>query len=201
MAVAKTASGGEVSVLDPMALGVVTITKPMTIISSTERGGILASGTTGVIVNVAAGVDVYLEGLTIQGGGTGVAGIRMTGQGTLHIRNSIIRGFTGAAVSVEGGGGTRVFIDGLSASGNGFGVRIAGKSGAANSALVRNSAIVGNSTAAVQVENNGTLFVGSSSLVSSGGGSDIVTLGSGKVFSYGDNVVGNGNPTGLRPLK
>ena len=54
-AISKTATGGEISVLDPGGYGAVTITKSITIDGGTGAGwgSILASGTNGVIVNVS----------------------------------------------------------------------------------------------------------------------------------------------------
>src|SRR5256886_17626603 len=55
-AISKTAIGGEIDVIDPGGFGAVTITKSITIDGSGgPLAGILASGTNGVIINVAAG--------------------------------------------------------------------------------------------------------------------------------------------------
>src|SRR5262245_32598532 len=51
-AISKTASGGQINVLDPDAVGAVTITKPITISSECTEAGILASLTDGIVVNV-----------------------------------------------------------------------------------------------------------------------------------------------------
>src|SRR6476661_3964160 len=51
-AISKTATGGEISVLDPGGFGAVTITKAITINGDGTLAGILASGTNGI--NVAA---------------------------------------------------------------------------------------------------------------------------------------------------
>src|SRR5881396_3472418 len=69
-AISKTAGGGEINVLDPGGFGGVTITKSITI-SSTFEAGVLVSGTPGI--TVAAGINdtVVLEGLDIEGLGTG----------------------------------------------------------------------------------------------------------------------------------
>src|SRR3954462_749293 len=51
-AISKTATGGEISVLDPGGFGTITITKPITISGIGEQSSILASGLQGVIVNI-----------------------------------------------------------------------------------------------------------------------------------------------------
>src|SRR3984893_6996007 len=70
-AISKTASGGEINVLDPGGFGAVTITKPITISSECFEAGVLVSGTNGIIVNVPNATDVVvLRGLDIEGLGT-----------------------------------------------------------------------------------------------------------------------------------
>src|ERR1700709_652683 len=71
-AISKTASGGEINVLDPGGFGAVTITKPITISSWNFEAGVLVSGTNAIIVNVPNAADtVILHGLDIEGLGTG----------------------------------------------------------------------------------------------------------------------------------
>src|SRR5438128_11520577 len=79
-ALSKTADGGEIDVLDPGSFGTVTITKSLTIDGTGGFAAILASGTTGIIIN-AAGIDVTLRGLQINGTGAGVTGIRIVAAG------------------------------------------------------------------------------------------------------------------------
>src|SRR6187397_3462678 len=64
-AISKTANNGEINCLDPGGFGAVTITKSITIDCTGTMGGILASSTTGILVN-AAGVNVVLRGLSIN---------------------------------------------------------------------------------------------------------------------------------------
>src|SRR3954447_26766448 len=52
-AISKTAINGEIDCLDPSGFGTVNITKSITIDCRSTHGSILASGTTGVIVNIA----------------------------------------------------------------------------------------------------------------------------------------------------
>src|SRR3982750_2693697 len=67
-AISKTATGGEISVLDPGGYGAVTITKSMTIDGSQGAGfgSILNSGGNGIAIN-GAGIVVTLRNLSING--------------------------------------------------------------------------------------------------------------------------------------
>jgi hypothetical protein len=103
-AISKTATAGEISVLDPGGFGAVTITKSISI--NGEWGGeagILAALTTGVIVNAPADAVVNLRGLNIEGAGNGTNGIRYLAGGFLHVQDCIIRGFRGATAGNHNG--------------------------------------------------------------------------------------------------
>src|SRR5262245_65039114 len=73
-AISKTANGGEINCLDPGGFGGVTITKSIQIICHFEAG-VLVSGTNAIIVNTAANQEVLLQGLDIEGLGTGLDGV------------------------------------------------------------------------------------------------------------------------------
>src|SRR5947207_6028847 len=75
-AISKTAAGGEIDVLDPGGFGAVTITKGITIDGNATFASVLGSGTNGVVVNAGAGDVVTLRNLSIDGGGTGLNGVR-----------------------------------------------------------------------------------------------------------------------------
>lgn len=99
-AISKTAAGGEISVLDPGGFGTVTITKSITINSvDSGEGGILASGTTGIIINAGATGRVTLRGLVINGAGTGINGIRILSAAEVVVDNCEIEGFRGSSSS------------------------------------------------------------------------------------------------------
>src|SRR6185436_15456001 len=68
-AISKTAAGGEIDALDPGGYGVVTITKSITLDGAGTMASILASGTTGVIINAGANDVVILRNLSINGAG------------------------------------------------------------------------------------------------------------------------------------
>jgi hypothetical protein len=86
-AISKTAAGGEISVLDPGGFGAVTITKSITINGDGTLGGILAAGTTGVIVNALSTDKIYLRNLTINGAGSALNGVRIMSASNVTIEN------------------------------------------------------------------------------------------------------------------
>src|SRR6201994_2847805 len=82
-AISKTATGGEINVLDPGGFGAVTITKAITISSEGFEAGVLVSGTNGIVISAGASDVVVLRGLDIEGLGTGLSGIKLLGAGAL----------------------------------------------------------------------------------------------------------------------
>ena len=93
-AISKTATGGEINVLDPGGFGGVTITKSITISSEGFEAGVLVSGTNAIIVNAPNTANVVLRGLDIEGLGTGLAGIKVLAAGNVHVENCTINNFT-----------------------------------------------------------------------------------------------------------
>src|ERR1041384_3661107 len=101
-AISKTATGGEIDVLDPGGFGAVTITKAITIDGTTGGGfgSILAAGFNGVIVSntTPSTAVITLRNLSINGNGQGTSpgpnGIRFLGGKSLHVQNCDIFGFS-----------------------------------------------------------------------------------------------------------
>ena len=101
-AISKTAAAGEINVIDPGGFGAVTITKSMTIDGQGPQSSILASGTSGVIIN-AAGIVVNLRNLSINGASTTAgSGIRVLNAAAVNIENCIIMNFTGTGTVGRG---------------------------------------------------------------------------------------------------
>jgi hypothetical protein len=99
-AISKTASGGEINVLDPGGFGAVTITKPITISSAGFEAGVLVSGTNGIVVNTPNAADaVILRGLDFEGLGTGLSGITVLTGGTIQVENCTINHFTVSGIN------------------------------------------------------------------------------------------------------
>lgn len=106
-AISKTATNGEINCLDPGGFGAVTITKSITIDCEDTQGSILASLVNGVILN-GVNIDVRLRGISINGAGNGINGIRVlnSGNNRLTLEEVVISGFTTHGVSIESNGGT-----------------------------------------------------------------------------------------------
>jgi len=144
-AISKTAPGGEINCLDPAGFGAVTITKSITIDCTGTLGGILASSTTGVILN-GAGIIVSLRGLEINGGPPnlpGVNGIRFLQGTSLTVEDSTIYNFLGA-------------------SPNGFGIIVNATSGA-------EKLVVSNTT----IRNNGASNLGGGIMIRATGSATV----------------------------
>jgi hypothetical protein len=126
-AISKTATGGEINVLDPGGFGGVTITKSITISSEGFEAGVLVSGTNAIIINATTTSDVVLRGLDIEGLGTGLVGIKVLGRlRSLHVEKCTINAFrgtngSGIEVSTTTAGTTNVYIKDTIVRGNGAG--------------------------------------------------------------------------------
>ena len=111
-AISKTATGGEIDVLDPGAFGGVTITKAITI----DGGGgvvasILVSSTNGVTINAPSTDVVTLRNLSIKGFDSGINGVKFVAGRALHVEHCVITGFTNHGIDVELVGGGFVFVE------------------------------------------------------------------------------------------
>src|SRR6186997_2407663 len=176
-AISKTATGGEINVIDPGGFGTVTITKSITIDGAGSHSSILASGTNGVNISTTAG-RVILRNLSINGAGTGLYGIRANAGSSLtslvvencqienfvttgisvevgalvSVLNTNIRNVTGTGMSVAPATGTaRVLLDGVHMENSGDGFRATG----ATVATARNSSASGNVDAGFEVDGSG----------------------------------------------
>jgi hypothetical protein len=167
-AIAKTAAGGMINVIDAGGFGAVTITKSITIDGGGFPAGISATNTTGVVVN-GTGIEVVLRNLQISGAPSagaptvfGVNGVRLVNGASLHIENCHIIEFknntagngngngNGVMVDTSAAGTHRLYIDDSTIENNGWGsdgggVRLR-PTGASTFvfATIRNSRIVGN---------------------------------------------------------
>lgn len=99
-AISKTADGGEIDALDPGGYGAVTISnKGMTIDGAGTLASVLFSATNGITVNDTTNTKtIILRNLSLNGGGTGINGIRWLAGKTLIVENVVISGFTGNGI-------------------------------------------------------------------------------------------------------
>jgi hypothetical protein len=122
--ISKTAVNGEINVLDPGSYGSVTMTKSMTIDGTGTFASILASGSTGITINLTTAVNldplatVRLRGIAMNGTGScgvgcgtrlGIRGINVSSANTrqvkLFVEDVVIHGFVNEGILFNGPGG------------------------------------------------------------------------------------------------
>ena len=124
-AISKTAAAGEINCLDPGGFGAVTITKSITIRCDHVEAGVLVSGTNGITVNAGATGKVVLEGLDIEGLGTGLNGVNIVSGAQVYIIRCAIRHFTQNGVNLASStSGGRALIRDSFINLNGGGVNV-----------------------------------------------------------------------------
>ena len=187
-AISKTAAGGEINCLDPGGFGAVTITKSISLVCTGVIGGVLAAGTNGIVVNVADSDTVLIDGLDIEGFGTGIDGIRMVGGGRLTVRNTNVRNFTGQGVNMVGAVGARVFVDHSELIHNAGGVNIEGNgAGIANYGIVKNSVLENNTSQGFRVVGPGFILLDTT--MATGSPAAGVSVSGGTIGTDGNNVL------------
>jgi hypothetical protein len=105
-AISKTATGGEIDVLDPGGFGTINITKSLVIDGRPFMSSLLAANVNGVIVN-GAGAIVTLRNLTINGAGNAPNningnGVRILQASSVNIDNVVIENFSGTVAQGKG---------------------------------------------------------------------------------------------------
>lgn len=110
-AISKTATNGEINVLDPGGFGAVTITKAISIIDDgVGEAGVLVSGTNGIIIQAGPSDRVILRGLTFDGIGYGLNGVQVNSAGSVVIDNCRIFGFVQAGILLQPNSATNIEI-------------------------------------------------------------------------------------------
>jgi len=188
-AISKTASGGEINVIDPGGFGAVTITKSITIDGYGQESSVLNPSVNGIVIN-AAGISVNLRNIEINGAGSGLDGVKVFAASQVNLHNVAVFGQTHAyevvstsqvktniheckffqntqtaAVINPGGGGSTMVIDDSILSNNGLSAGTAGGVFAANSTVVVKNSVVSNNTApGVEAGSGGAILVDNSDL-------------------------------------
>jgi hypothetical protein len=125
-AISKTAPGGEMNVIDPGGFGGVTITKSLTIRGRGPTAGALVSLTNGIVINAAATDKVTIDGLDINGIGTGaqtsLSGIKVLSASRVNIVNNEIYRFQSGVTVAPTSANTRVMIKNNHIFDNGIGI-------------------------------------------------------------------------------
>lgn len=118
-AISKTATGGEISVLDPGGFGAVTITKAITLQTDGALGSILHSGVNGVVVNctgVNLGCSVTLRNIRLNGAGAtlGTSAVRVLSAGKVLLEDVVIENTSQHAVDINTAAATSVSLSRVS---------------------------------------------------------------------------------------
>jgi len=137
-AFSKTAAGGIINVIDNGAYGTLTITKAITVQSDENFAGVLSSGTTGFVISAGAADSVILRGLSIDGQGTGIDGIRFNSGLSLTVENCEINRVTQKGIKFIPSGASQLYVKNTVIRNNNFasGAGIFIQPGAAGSAEV-----------------------------------------------------------------
>jgi hypothetical protein len=195
-AISKTATGGEINVLDPGGFGGVTITKSISIIAEYVEAGVLVSGTNGIIVNAPAASKVLLQGLDIEGLTTGINGVNFLGGSQLYIIRCSIRNFNQNGVSVASttAGEKHAFINDSYIIDDGFAAGTGGVNAiTGNIASITNTSILSAGNFSVQANGAGAI-VGLQTTVLNNTTTSISKLSGGQAVCVGPSnlIVGSG---------
>jgi hypothetical protein len=128
-AISKTATGGEINILDPGGFGAVTITKSITIDGGGITGSILSSATNGIIVNAPNGL-VTIRNFSINGSGTtlGINGIRAIAVKRLLVENCKLANFSANGIDFNSTTAADIIISNTTILNANGGISIAGPS-------------------------------------------------------------------------
>lgn len=127
-AISKTAASGIINALDPLAGGAVTITKAITLEGTGVTTNILNSGSNGINVNAGANDVVIIRGIAIQGGGTGLNGIRFLAGKSLTVEACTIQNQNGPAIDFAPTVASSLFVRNSTFVANKAGINLAGAS-------------------------------------------------------------------------
>jgi|CXWL01.1.fsa_nt_gi hypothetical protein len=196
-AISKTATGGEINVLDPGGFGAVTITKSITIDGGGVIGSILSSATNGIIVNAPTGL-VTIRNFSINGTGTtlGINGIRVIAVKKLAVENCILTNFSANGIDVNTTTAADVAISNTTIHNASGGISIAGPSSSTGSAgftVIDGCHIQGILNSGISI-NGGTATVGNSVISGCGTGVESKT---GTTAHLSGNIITN-NATALK---
>lgn len=217
-AISKTAACGEIDALDPGGFGAVTITKSITIDGTGTFASILASLTTGIIVNALSTDVITIRGISINGFCNGIRGMnilqaktvniedcvifRFANEGilvnessdmNLHVRNTVIRDNVGDGISTTTSSGTlkiKTTLDQVRLSGNGNGMHA--RSGSLVTA--RNSVFSGNTSNGLfadAVGANAAVIFSHHNQISLNGGAGVRAGNAGNVGTSGVEIAQN----------
>jgi hypothetical protein len=161
-ALAQTAAGGEIDVLDPGDFGAATITKAISIFAEPEGNGgaVVAPGTSGIVISAGSSDAINLRGLTFDGlGASGLSGVVFNSGARLRIENCLFQGFATAGIvfapGVGSAGAAQLSIDDTTIIGNATGIWIKPTGGIAAAVALDKVDIDNNNGDGLQVDGSG----------------------------------------------
>jgi hypothetical protein len=225
-AISKTAVNGIINCLDAGGYGAVTITKSITIDCHDQSAAVLATGLTGVVINLTTSLaldplqTVRLRNLTIDGSGacgadcgtqTGIRGINIISAKEVHVEDVFIQNFVNDGIrdARSTTGGRLYVVNSTIRDNGGSGIVVAAAPASFVNAVIERSRIHKNSNgvavgAGNQVMVNGSLVSGNNNGVEadSGGvlsvdGSTITANGTGVLAVAGSTVRLSNNNIGF----
>jgi hypothetical protein len=201
----QTNPRGEINCVDAgsYGVGVVGITKSITISCEAGTAGIMVAGGggTGIFINAAATDVVTLRGLDIDGLGVGGTGISITTAKEVHVEKCIIRNFRsvpGAAALRTASGSTStifMFVVDTVISDNSNGISLA-SAGGFKVATVKNAIITESTGNGVELVNSNAYANVTESIISGNGGSAVLVSASGSTANIDRTTMAN-NATAL----
>src|SRR5262249_51915191 len=110
VALAATAAGGAIYVLNSADYGPLTINKSVTITSEGAVAGVRATSDTAIIISAGAGDAINLRGLDIDGGFSSSYGIQFNSGLSLSIQKPLIRNFYQAGINFAPSGTSSMLV-------------------------------------------------------------------------------------------
>ena len=198
-AISKTATGGEISVLDPGGFGALTITKSITVNGDGTLAGVLSAGSPqGFLVNITTNLatdKVVIRNVSINGANTGTDGVRILDGAEVILDNVTISGITDAGVDVSQSQAGNIFLRNVRISKAAVGIRSQSTSGLVVGNL-ESVYINGMTSHGIEVVNN-TLMVMHNVETSRNGGSGVRSAAASNDISITDSIA-SFNATGFQ---
>lgn len=213
-AISKTSINGEIDALDPAGYGTITITKSITLDGTGTLASILASGTTGITVNITSTTDdplrtVSIRGIAISGTGlsgtvgtrTGVRGINVSSANAaavnLYVEDTLITDFSNEGILFNAPGGDMVVTHSTIKNCGTKGIMLDSASAAIVHASITRSTIVGNQEG-VRAETNVRASVADSNISDNSlNGVVILTVGGTAEINLHHCLVGHNKQFGV----
>jgi hypothetical protein len=175
-AISKTATNGEINCIDAGGFGAVTITKSMIIDCKGVLAGVANGNTSGVIIN-AAGSQVTLRNIDIEGSGTGVVGVRVLAAAAVQVDEVVIRGQAGSGIEIIPSANTHVAVSRSLIRDNALHGIVVTPSGGSTRVSISNTTLAANGQTGIRVNDNA--FAALSDTVLTGNGTHGATAFSG----------------------